>query len=340
MRTKPVAVLLAAGAASTVLGGSEVRIDLVSRPPTMPHWGDESPCPKTGAYGQALLSTDEALWVVRDATATSTPNFWRYDPWSDSWENRDVSSVPDGNFRNGTAMAWDQDTAIYALGGARYEDRARTSFWRYEISVDSWTELAPTPGAQGAGNALTWSGWDQSLYAMLGSRTHGTRFVRYRPDTETWTVLSAPPERTDDGAALAWAGGPKLYALSGEYKETSPVFDFWEYDISTDTWSYLADVPDAGGVGDGGSLLWAGDFDSRLAPYLYATSGGAFDETPGTLFLRYSIARDEWYPMPSLPYEIGYYNGNRLGFVDGRLFLWQAGRSNFIGGGRKLISLQ
>ena len=303
-------------------------------------WVSRAPCPKTGAYGEAITSTGDALWAVRDATAASTPYFWRYDPGVDLWEERDVSTLPDGVFRNGTALAWDGGDRLYALAGARYEDSDRTDFWRYELVGDTWTQIEPTPGPQGAGDALVYCDLDASLYAILGSRSHGTTFARYDLAQQSWSELTAPPERTDDGASLAWGGGTKLYALAGEYSETVEHFDFWEYDLLGDEWSALADVPDPGGVGDGASLLWAGGFDPRLEDTLYALSGGSVDETAGVLAHRYSIALDQWSPLADLPCEIGYYNGTRLAFADGYLYCWQGGRSGFLGGGRMLVRLE
>ncbi|MAE68972.1 MAG: hypothetical protein CME06_00725 [Gemmatimonadetes bacterium] len=305
-----------------------------------PRWIDRAACPKTGAFGEALASTGDALWIVRDATATSTPDFWRYDPISDLWESRDTSTLPDGVFRNGTALAWDGDRTIYALAGARYNDLDRTEFWRYDMVGDFWLQIESTLGPQGAGNALNYCAWDGKLYAILGSRQHGTTFVRYDPAQGSWYELTPPPQKADDGSSLAWAGAGSLYAFVGEYSETVPHFDFFEYDLASDEWSSLASVPDPGGVGDGASLLWAGAFDSRYTGSIHALSGGAVDETPSVLVHRYSIAQDSWSAMADLTCEIGYYNGNRLGFADGFIYCWQGSRSTYLGSGKKLVRLE
>ncbi len=309
-------------------------------PLPFPQWIDRSACPKTGAFGEALTSTGDALWIVRDATAASTPSFWRYDPISDLWEDRDTSTLPDGVFRNGTALAWDGDQKIYALAGARYSDDDRREFWRYDTIGDFWLQIESTLGPQGAGDAIIHCTWDGRFYAILGSRQHGTSFARYDPTQGSWAELTPPPLNADDGASLSWAGGGSLYALTGEYSETTPRTDFFEYDLATDQWSTLADVPDPGGVGDGASLLWAGGFDSRYTGSIYALSGGAVDETPSVLVHRYSIAQDAWSAMADLTCEIGYYNGNRLGFADGFIYCWQGSRSTYLGGGKKLVRLE
>jgi len=78
----------------------------------------------------------------------------------------------------------------------------------------------------------------------------------------------------EDGASLVWTGGDYLYALSGEYLETTPVQDFWRYDIVSDSWTTMAPIPENGGVGDGGSLLWVGNWLPAHADYIYALGGG------------------------------------------------------------------
>jgi hypothetical protein len=82
----------------------------------------------------------------------------------------------------------------------------RRVFLRYSISADQWQALPDTPGPQGAGDAIAWCGYDNKVYALLGSSRHGTTFANYDPVTNTWTVKSSPPGGIDDGCSLVWAG--------------------------------------------------------------------------------------------------------------------------------------
>jgi hypothetical protein len=239
-----------------------------------------------------------------------------------------------GTFRNGTALAWDGSDSIYALAGARYDkDPDRRVFLRYSISTDQWQVLPDTPGPQGTGDAITWCGYDNKVYALLGSGQHGTTFASYDPATNTWTVKSSPPGGIDDGCSLVWAEGTYLYALEGEYLETSPVTTFWRYDILTDAWESLAPIPDPGGVGDGGSLLWIGNFEPEQRDYIYALGGRSCWEDPGYGFFRYRISADSWEKLEELPYPVGNYNGNRLAYAKGRIYCWQGAPSTWSGGG-------
>lgn len=246
-----------------------------------------------------------------------------------------ISGLPNGAFRNGTALAWDGNNYMYALGGARYSDADRRVFYRYTISNDSWIQLADTPGPQGPGDAMTWSGYDGYIYAIIGSNQHGTMFARYNPQNNSWEPRTSPPAGTDDGCSLVWTGGTYLYALRGEYYESSPLRDFWRYDIVNDSWSSMEDIPEAGGVGDGGSLLWVGNWLPTQSDYIYALSGNDYLETPGNNYYRYSISGHSWGQLADIPYPIGYYNGNRLGFAAGKIHYWQGTTSGYTGGGKK-----
>ncbi|MCW7077073.1 MAG: right-handed parallel beta-helix repeat-containing protein, partial [Candidatus Syntrophoarchaeum sp.] len=189
--------------------------------------------------------------------------------------------------------------------------------------ADSWEQLNNTLHAQGAGNALTWSEYDGCLYAFVGNSKRGTEFIRYNPSTDTWENLTFNPSwtATDDGASLVTIGDD-VYALKGEVDDTIPNGDFAKYDIPTDTWIDLPDIPEVEGVGDGASLLyidnWSGYNDT-----IFALGGGEADKDPGYNFYSYSLSQNQWDELEDIPCPIGYYVGNRLGFVDGRIYYWQ-----------------
>jgi hypothetical protein len=86
-------------------------------------------------------------------------------------------------------------------------------------------------------------------------------------------------------------------------------------------------------VGDGGSLLWIGNFEPEQRDYIYALGGGSCWEDPGYGFFRYRISADSWEKLEDLPYPVGNYNGNRLAYAGGRIYCWQGTPSTWPGGG-------
>ncbi|KXB06998.1 hypothetical protein AKJ54_00865, partial [candidate division MSBL1 archaeon SCGC-AAA382K21] len=236
-------------------------------------------------------------------------------------------------------MTWDQGNYIYTLFGGSYSDTSGDSrhyFWRYDISSDSWEQLENTPSGQGAGDAITWvpgsavgtsNDW---VYAIVGSKVseHGIAFYRYNINTNNWQTLQYNPswatEGSDDGSSLVWAGGDYLYSLQGEHAESDPADDraFARFDITDNSWTDLDDIPEEGGVGDGGSLAWAG---GNYSNKVYALGGGFVGrgETPGDNFYVYDTSVDNWTQLQSLPYGMTGQNGPRLGYADGSLYCWR-----------------
>ena len=294
-------------------------------------WIEKADTPNAGGYGEAVLGASSHIYIARCMYASSTPYFWRYNPTTNSWNSMDTSGLPTGAFRNGAALTGDYDDSIYALLGGRYSDSNRHLFYRYDITTNSWEQLTDTLHAQGAGDAITWSGYDNLIYALLGSRGHGTAFAYYDISTNSWNTLPFNPTWTvtDDGASLVWTGGEYLYALRGEYDEAVPNGDFARYHIPTETWEDMNPIPESEGVGDGGSLLWVNEYPD----YIFALGGGSCLEAPGYNFYRYTISSNNWEQLESIPCPIGYYVGNRLGFANGHIYYWQGAPSTWDCGG-------
>lgn len=304
-------------------------------------WTACTPTPKQGGYGEAVAWDGTYVYIVRCRIVTEMVYFWRYNPEADMWLSLSTPYVDGENtgiFRTGTALAWDGAGYIYALAGARYTDSDRRLFLRYSISSDQWEIMSNTPAPQGAGDALCWSNYDKKFYALLGSREHGTSFACYDPSSDIWTLKSDPVGGTEDGASLVSCEGRYIYALRGEYYETVPCSDFWRYDIETDSWTTIEPVPDLGGVGDGGSLLWVGNFMLDEADYIYALGGGSCYEDPGFGSYRYSISNKLWEVLEHIPYPVGYYVGNRLGFAGDSIYCWQGTPSTWEGGGNRFCA--
>jgi len=297
-------------------------------------WIRKDDTPKQGGVGEAVVGTGDYIYAARCYT-TGSCDYWQYNPGTNTWTSK---SVPDQRFKNGLALAWNGKNYIYVLLGAAYGDADRRFFYRYNISSDVWGMLNTTPHPQGAGDALTWSGYDNQIYALLGSNGHSTAFACYNASNGSWCNLTFNPNWTctDDGAALVWAGGEYLYALQGEWQETVPCSNFARYNISSDTWVDLADIPEGEcGVGDGGSLLWIGNWKEECANYIYSLGGGCAENenVGGYNFYSYVISNNTWLNLPSILCPVGKWVGNRLGFANSHLYYWQGAPATWDCGG-------
>jgi len=292
-----------------------------------PPWVSAGMTPVTGGYGCGIVGEGQNIFLVRCLYAASSPELYRYSATCGTWRLENTTNEPAGSFRNGTALAWDGTDSLYVLAGARYrDDTSRTLFLQYQVEESRWKMLPDTPFAQGAGNALSWCGYDSSLYAFIGSAKHNegrSYFVRYNAVAGTWSELPYLWLSTDDGAALAWTGGEYVYALRGEYDEELPNGDFARFHIPSETWEELPSLPAVGGAGDAGSLLWIGAELTQYKGWIFALSGGTVAETPGSGFYRYNTSVDEWETLKDIPCPVGHYVGNRLAYAAGAIYYWQ-----------------
>ena len=301
-----------------------------------------------GGYGEAMAWDGHYIYILRQKDSKSSPMFYRYDPQTGTWT--DLSSgLPNVSFENGVAMAYDYHGHIYVLTGGSYRSNGdRVYFYMYTISSNTWSRLADAPHVEGPGDAIVYSGYDHMIYAFLG-RAHYlgsydpgsySIFARYNPATNTWEKLSFPswwPDNgTDDGASLAWTGGKYIYGLEGEFYENSPLRGFARYNIVTNKWVKMQDIPDPEGVGDGGSLIWLGHYYPSLSNVIFALGGNGCNETPGYYFFEYNIPTNTWIHLHDIPYPVGDFVGNRLGYADGKIFYWQGTPNTWNGGGRRM----
>jgi len=302
-------------------------------------WTPKNHTETQGGFGEAVVGTGNNIYVIR-SHSTGSSYFGEYDPSNDCWTTLkkwgDLSDSDLPRPKSGTALAWDSNTYIYVMFGGAQRDNNRKYFYRYNITDNSWAPLTDTPYPQGAGNAITWSGYDNKIYAIMGSNERKkSYFACYNPFSKSWENLNLTWIVTDDGAALVWAGGTYLYALQGEVgeDENQPITNFSRYNISTNssgTWEDMHSIPEIEGVGDGASLLWIGNWMDDYANYIFALGGGSGltgeppgEETPGNNSYTYCISEDEWNELESIPCPIGEYVGNRLGFARGNIYYWQ-----------------
>jgi hypothetical protein len=302
----------------------------------------------TGTFGEAVVGTGTDIYIARGTS------FYRYRPADNSLTELAAPPQPDGAaFKTGAALAWERvENCIYALYGAA-NGESRRYFYRYNLLDNTWDRMDDTPVDQGEGDAMVWTypGPGPFLYATIGGEQRPTYLYGFDFMSGMWVhwdwlgrELEDPPAGMGDGASLVDTGSFYLYALRGEFYETSPLYDFWRYDMENNTWTVMADIPaephsgGSGGVGDGGSLLYVGQWLPVHADYIYALSGNQAepDGIPDNRTYRYTISTNTWERLADLPFGVGYYVGSRLGYADGNIYAWQGAPSTWDGGGDDL----
>jgi len=235
------------------------------------------------------------VWLCSGCSSSSTSPSETVD-WflNATWVN--LADFTGGSYLGG-ALEWDGDDSVYALRGNDGEDGRQ--LWRYDISSDTWTQLADGFSAYWS-SCLAYTGGDH-IYGLMGNGT--SSFYRYTISTDDWDQMESFPESGVRRGArtLVWPGtGDYLYAIKGNETGT-----FARYSQSGDSWEYLTSIPE--GVPYGGSICWGG------GDYLYATAGDSS-------FYRYDIGSDSWNIMAPLPRAIDFgsnicFDGDRSLFM-------------------------
>jgi hypothetical protein len=197
----------------------------------------------------------------------NTTEFWRYNPalsGTPTYPWAELADVPPGTraLKEGTGMARVtlHDTAfVYLLKGS-----GTLEFYRYNCLTSAWTRMADAPGGPANrtykyGSAVAYDSVDNAVYVLKGSYNE---VYAYNVLSNTWTTKASLPliggsglkKKVKDGAGLAYLGG-KLYAQKGDN-----TVEFWTYNIATNVWAQIQDVPTGGGKGvkGGGAMCASG----------------------------------------------------------------------------------
>ncbi|MEO0108817.1 MAG: FlgD immunoglobulin-like domain containing protein, partial [candidate division WOR-3 bacterium] len=276
---------------------------------TFPYWGALAGrylvrC-STAARGDILPENDSR----QDSTIVSDrPAGWF-----------ELPSMPAGraakNVKAGGSLCPSRDSLVFALKGG-----GRDEFYAFNTLTNTWSTCCSVPFSATArkhvskGACLTYATANHSVYCLKGNST--LEFWSYDPDSNRWYEKRSIPglqKKVKSGAALAYVPSRNLiYAFKG-----GGVSEFYAYDVAGDSWLARASIPpapvgSAKGVKDGGSLVLAVRNSDSL---LYALKGNNTRE-----FWGYTIARDAWFYVDSVPYAAS--RAGRVKVKDGAGLAW------------------
>ena len=176
-----------------------------------------------------------------------------------------------------------------------------TDFWVFNIDTQIWETLPNAPAPVGPGGAIAQRGG--FIYALRGDGTQD--FWQFTITLQTgsnhWESLAATPGPVGPGGSLVGINygsedqTARLYALQGGGSTA-----VWRYDVASNTWSRVADVPEP--VGPGGAIS---------APNRYFVPGGNrgfIDVLPGngsSSVWSYNFADGSWTRIDSAPTPVG-----------------------------------
>jgi len=240
-----------------------------------------------GNYGYLGLGYETGIAAIK--------KIWKYDPGTNTWTQPTTFSFPGGGtagpFVNMISF-YDGTYAYVGLGSqSGWPEGAEGHMRKYDAGSNTWSDIA------GIGN-------DPTLYATDGAVSYwanGKGYVttgrentdpnpfpfngqtsakmwEYNPETDNWTRKNDLPSSAR-WEAMGFAINSKLYLLGGapcrNCTGTNLMKDFWEYDVTTDTWTQLPDFP-------GGRRWMSTGFSLNGIGYI--VGGQLDDDTKNNLF--------------------------------------------------------
>jgi len=308
-------------------------------------WDVKSSTPATMYVGSGLVYHSGNLYAPR---GYGTTTMYRYNISADTWYTTTTGGpamtlVP-GTLNEDHKIAIKNDEIFIT------RDQGTQSFYKYNITSNTWTTLTNTPQATRYVGAV-YNSSDDYVYVFRGNGTYD--FWKYNPTTNAFLGPADLPNAPGYGADLVYYNG-YLYHPRGNNSQS-----FYRYNISTNAWDAALDnTPatfndDTKGVVANGILYffrggntrsfyqynsattdWTALSDTSVNIYYggtltYPGSGDYIYATRGSLtrtFMRYSISGNTWddASIADLPddAEAGYgarllYNGTDIYYIPG-----------------------
>jgi hypothetical protein len=253
----------------------------------------------------------EGQEFVYAAKGGGVGDFCRYDVEADTWLQ--LEAIPRGREgqlpEDGCRGVSDGRRFIYMTKG-----NSTYGFWMYDAYEDRWIQLPDVPSRQDS----DWVTMADLEYTELGGKwvyllwNEQGNFARYSLYTGAWEMLpSAPVDSAhpwSSNSSLVFDGSDLLYA----YKARSD--EMWRFDLRRQEWlpERLNGAQGYHESGSGCSAAW--HMDS-----IYLLKGSNTTE-----FWRYSVARDSWVQLETIP---------RFGWTGKKKSVQEGGHLAGVGGG-------
>lgn len=187
-----------------------------------------------------------------------------------------------------TQLQWDQHPENDSAGGS-VRALSFEPGWHSRRPMPLEPSMKPVKD----GAWLAYHAGNGMVYAAKGNKTND--FYLWDPGRDTWTTLETIPpgplgRMPRKGCAGCSDGNRFIYMVKGNNTN-----EFYRYDVPNRVWQPLDDVPmlpSGKRVKGGGDLVYA---EGREGASVYLLKGFQND------FLRYDVARESWFIMPSAP---------------------------------------
>ena len=173
-----------------------------------------------------------------------------------------------------------------------------TAFVFWSPIILSWRLLSNDTGAPIQRHENGYVEVNGKFYLVGGRGTHSIQV--YNPADSSWDFKAEPPNNISLHHFQAAAIGDELYiigAYTGDFPDETAVEDIYKYNVSTDTWSIVSEIPFSRRRGSAGLVAHNG----KLYVVCGSTGGHGSLSERTALFDEYDPVNDTWTTLPNAP---------------------------------------
>lgn len=249
-------------------------------------WESVSPYPGGATDGIASFEIDGKIYA---GGGLGQQSFYELNPETGSWTEK--AKIP-GGVNRGWVIGFSINGKGYMGGGDKTGSFDVTNdFYRYDPSLDEWTQIADFGGGNRDGAFACSLNGKGYVFGGFNGTSAVSDVWEYDPDADSWTQKSNYP----GGSAIFPAGfvaNDKVYVGTGSPGGGGSSGSFYVYSPSTDSWKQKADFPSPRQAAVGFAVGSTG----------YIGGGQENYSATFTDFYQYDIWTDTWSKQPSLDF--------------------------------------
>ena len=249
------------------------------------HWQLSTP-PPLGNCNWCAVATSDAIYLIG--------MYWDYNFGTEVQKFTPIDNGPTGVWTTvadyplaiaGIAAAWDGGNFIYAAGGSNFSNIFPNAY-KYDITEDCWTAIAPLP------LAMTYHGGafvDGEFHVMGGVQEPASAHYAYDTSTDSWSAKTPMPIPNyfatfsltfSENCIISVGGGGGYY----NWPATNAVQIYYP---STDSWTQETPLPTEHGLNSaqyapGGIVINAGGYTGTYLADTHKGNGFPDGSPPGS----------------------------------------------------------
>jgi len=200
-------------------------------------WTQKASYPGNGlAFGTGVNVKSKLYYGTGETLGSVYSEWWEYNPATNTWARQ--SDFPGTKRLRACSFA----ISPYAFVGSGQDDLSATNtfsdFWRYDVTSDSWLQIAGMPSARTGASAFSYI--DEG-FVVNGDGTNGKELWKYDPVNNAWSALKNFPANGVEQSSV-FAENGKAWVCCGS-DGSGGTSNLWQYNIGPNTWTQKSSFP-------------------------------------------------------------------------------------------------